>query len=96
MPPKFHVLYDYSFGFYSPGICPTGYSKGCDFPNAIARTDDGGMVYYGGDVLEGETVRVCCPNGYTCLLNDRKHNPSSLYGSPSVSLQHVPECATLH
>ncbi|KKY39635.1 hypothetical protein UCDDA912_g00339 [Diaporthe ampelina] len=71
MPPKFHVLYDYSFGFYSPGICPTGYSKGCDFPNAIARTDDGGMVYYGGDVLEGETVRVCCPNGYTCLLNDQ-------------------------
>lgn len=70
MPPKFHSLYDYSFGFYSPGICPTGYSKGCDFPNDRARTDDGGMVYFGGDVLKGETVRVCCPNGYTCLLND--------------------------
>lgn len=70
MPPKFHSLYDYSFGFYSPGICPTGYSKGCDFPNDRARTDDGGMVYFGGNVLDGETVRVCCPNGYTCLLND--------------------------
>lgn len=70
MPPKFHSLYDYSFGFYSPGICPTGYSKGCDFPYDRARTDNGGMVYYGGKVLEGETVRVCCPNGYTCLLND--------------------------
>lgn len=70
MPPKFHSLYDYSFGFYSPGICPTGYSKGCDFPYERARTDNGGMVYYGGKVLEGETVRVCCPNGYTCLLND--------------------------
>lgn len=70
MPPKFHSLYDYSFGFYSPGICPTGYSKGCDFPNDRARRDDGGLVYYGGNVLDGETVRVCCPNGYTCLLND--------------------------
>lgn len=70
MPPKFHQLYAYSFGFYSPGICPTGYSKGCDFPNDRARTDDGGMVYFGGDVLAGETVRVCCPTGYTCLLND--------------------------
>ncbi|KAL1852753.1 hypothetical protein Daus18300_012084 [Diaporthe australafricana] len=67
MPPKFHSLYDYSFGFYSPGICPTGYSKGCDFPVDRARTDDGGMVYFGGKVLEGETVRVCCPTGYTCL-----------------------------
>lgn len=70
MPPKFHSLYDYSFGFYSPGICPTGYSKGCDFPVDRARTDDLGEVYYGGAVLKGETVRVCCPTGYTCLLND--------------------------
>ncbi|KAI3399599.1 hypothetical protein diail_6238 [Diaporthe ilicicola] len=70
MPPKFHSLYDYSFGFYSPGICPTGYSKGCDFPVDRARVeDDGGAIYFGGPVLEGETVRVCCPNGYTCLEN---------------------------
>lgn len=70
MPPNFHKLNAYSFGFYSPGICPKGFTKGCDFPYEIARTDDGGMVYYGGQVLQGETVRVCCPTGYTCLLND--------------------------
>lgn len=70
MPPKFKQLNDYSFGFYSPGICPTGWGKGCDFDNAKARTDDGGWVYFGGDVLAGETVRICCPSGYSCLEND--------------------------
>lgn len=66
MPPKFHQLWDYSWGFYSPGICPTGYSAGCSFPKTLASTSLG-MVYYGGPVLEDESVQVCCPSGYTCL-----------------------------
>lgn len=70
MPPKFHALYAYSFGFYSPGICPKSWTKGCEFPYDRARTDDGGMVYFGGQVLQSETVQVCCPPGYTCLTDD--------------------------
>ncbi|KAG8168844.1 hypothetical protein KVR01_001593 [Diaporthe batatas] len=70
MPPKFHSLYAYSFGFYSPGICPKSWTKGCEFPYDQARTDDaGGMIYFGGPVLQSETVQVCCPNGYTCLTD---------------------------
>ncbi|POS77340.1 hypothetical protein DHEL01_v204263 [Diaporthe helianthi] len=70
MPPKFNSLYGYSFGFYSPGICPKSWTKGCEFPYDQARTDDVGSVYFGGQVLQGETVQVCCPTGYTCLTND--------------------------
>lgn len=66
MPPRFHQLFAYSWGFYSPGICPKGYSPGCSFPKTLASTSLG-MVYYGGPVLEDEGVQVCCPTGYTCL-----------------------------
>lgn len=68
MPPRFHQLWDYSWGFYSPGICPTGYSKGCAFPTSLASTSLG-MIYFGGPVVDGETVQVCCPTGYQCLTD---------------------------
>lgn len=66
MPPKFHQLWDYSWGFYSPGICPTGYSEGCAFPTSLA-TDGSGWLSQGGPIISGETARICCPTGYTCL-----------------------------
>ncbi|KAJ4392106.1 hypothetical protein N0V93_005728 [Gnomoniopsis smithogilvyi] len=68
MPPRFHQLWDYSWGFYSPGICPSGYTKGCSFPTSLASTSLG-MIYFGGPVDNGETVQVCCPTGYECLTN---------------------------
>lgn len=68
MPPRFHQLWAYSWGFYSPGICPTGYTTGCAFPRSIASTSLG-MVYYGGPVLDGEGVQLCCPTGYQCLAS---------------------------
>lgn len=68
MPPRFHQLYAYSWGFYSPGICPSGYTKGCSFPTSLASTSLG-MIYFGGPVVESETVQVCCPAGYACLTD---------------------------
>lgn len=68
MPPRFKQVNDYSWGYYSPGICPTDYSEGCSFPTSIATTGpDSGWVSYGGVVLDSETVRICCPTGYTCV-----------------------------
>ncbi|KAA8565602.1 hypothetical protein EYC84_009454 [Monilinia fructicola] len=41
--------------YYSPGICPTGYSAACSsFCTASGVT---------------ETVATCCPTGYTCFSN---------------------------
>lgn len=68
MPPRFLQLWNYSWGFYSPGICPSGYTKGCSFPTTLASTSLGN-IYFGGPVIDGETVQVCCPTGYTCLTS---------------------------
>ncbi|CAN8101554.1 unnamed protein product [Discula destructiva] len=68
MPPRFKQVYDYSWGFYSPGICPTDWSAGCSFPTALATTGPNlGWISYGGPVLSTETVRICCPEGYVCV-----------------------------
>lgn len=68
MPPRFKQLYDYSWGYYSPGICPTQYVEGCSFPTALATTGQNrNWVSYGGEVEPGETPRICCPDGYTCI-----------------------------
>ncbi|KAK6540844.1 hypothetical protein TWF694_008228 [Orbilia ellipsospora] len=56
-PPYFDQVYN-SWGYYSPGICPSGYTIGC-YPNptdtlnfrAIAPT---------------ETAALCVPTGYQC------------------------------
>ncbi|KAK8074899.1 hypothetical protein PG997_009562 [Apiospora hydei] len=65
MPPEFNRYYDYKYGFYSPGICPMGYTEGCAFPKTLAgRTN--GTPFFGGTLMAGETARICCPTGYTC------------------------------
>ncbi|KAK1585070.1 uncharacterized protein LY79DRAFT_591758 [Colletotrichum navitas] len=66
MPPSWHQLFDYSWGFYSPGICPAGYTEGCAFPTSLAFTSSNGDIGLGGPVIAGETPRLCCPTGYTC------------------------------
>ncbi|ORY58114.1 uncharacterized protein BCR38DRAFT_353317, partial [Pseudomassariella vexata] len=66
MPPNFQQYWVYKWGFYSPGICPTGYTEGCAFPSSLAISDNG-TPFYGGPIVTGETARICCPTGYTCL-----------------------------
>ncbi|KAF6832419.1 hypothetical protein CMUS01_06945 [Colletotrichum musicola] len=65
MPTSWKQVYDYQWGYYSPGICPMGYTEGCAFPTSLASSKDGN-VRLGGPVIEGETARLCCPTGHTC------------------------------
>ncbi|KAK8139439.1 hypothetical protein PG984_002819 [Apiospora sp. TS-2023a] len=65
MPPDFYKLYGYRYGFYSPGICPLGYTEGCAFPTPLA-VESNGTPFLGGTLLPGETARICCPAGFTC------------------------------
>lgn len=65
MPPDFLKLYGYHYGFYSPGICPLGYTEGCAFPTSLAVKSNG-TPFLGGTLLPGETARICCPTGFTC------------------------------
>ncbi|EFQ32440.1 hypothetical protein CGRA01v4_05862 [Colletotrichum graminicola] len=74
MPPSWHQLFDYSWGFYSPGICPTGYTEGCAFPTSLAFTSSNGDMGLGGPVIAGETPRLCCPTGYTCYTGESAYS----------------------
>lgn len=74
MPPNFNNYWNWQIGYYSPGICPSGYTAACDFPTSLATfssfTDDNSAPnswpYYGGQVKSDETARLCCPTGYNC------------------------------
>ncbi|TGO61890.1 hypothetical protein BOTNAR_0122g00120 [Botryotinia narcissicola] len=41
--------------YYSPGVCPTGYSAACSS--------------YSTDSSATKTIATCCPTGYTCFAN---------------------------
>lgn len=74
MPPNFNNYWNWQIGYYSPGICPSGYTAACDFPTSLATfssfTDESSSSkswpYYGGEVKSDETARLCCPTGYNC------------------------------
>lgn len=74
MPPNFNNYWNWQIGYYSPGICPSGYTQACDFPTSLATfssfTDEHASSkswpYYGGEVKSDETARLCCPTGYNC------------------------------
>ncbi|KAG6357079.1 hypothetical protein INS49_014956 [Diaporthe citri] len=74
MPPNFNNYWNWQIGYYSPGICPSGYTAACDFPTSLATfssfTDESASSkswpYYGGEVKSDETARLCCPTGYNC------------------------------
>lgn len=51
VPPQYESVW-YSYGYYSPAICPSGYSSGCT-PN--------NLVNYGGTLKAGETAAICVP-----------------------------------
>ncbi|KAF9871492.1 hypothetical protein CkaCkLH20_11139 [Colletotrichum karsti] len=65
MPTSWKQVFDYQWGYYSPGICPSGYTEGCSFPTSLASSKDGN-VRLGGSVIAGETARLCCPTGHVC------------------------------
>lgn len=75
MPGNWVDYYGNRRGFYSPGICPQGYTEGCYLPATAARfADDGNpwngdeeKPWNGGPILPGETARICCPAGYSCF-----------------------------
>ncbi|KAJ0116164.1 hypothetical protein J7T55_005110 [Diaporthe amygdali] len=73
MPPNFNNYWNWQIGYYSPGICPSGYSAACEFPTSLALfssftdgTSSKSWPYYGGQVKPDETARLCCPTGYNC------------------------------
>lgn len=73
MPPNFNSYWNWQIGYYSPGICPSGYSAACEFPTSLATfsaftdgTSAESWPYYGGQVKPDETARLCCPTGYNC------------------------------
>lgn len=74
MPPNFNNYWNWQIGYYSPGICPSGYTAACEFPTSLATfssfTDESSSSkswpYYGGEVKSDETARLCCPTGYNC------------------------------
>ncbi|KAK1709536.1 uncharacterized protein CLUP02_04883 [Colletotrichum lupini] len=75
MPTSWHQVNDYSWGYYSPGICPSGYTEGCAFPTSLATSKDG-AVGMGGPVTVGETPRLCCPTGYVCYTDTKSYGYS--------------------
>ncbi|KAK8011428.1 hypothetical protein PG990_010393 [Apiospora arundinis] len=66
MPGNWVDYYGNRSGFYSPGICPQGYTEGCYLPTSAARFSEDGKPWNGGSILAGETARICCPAGYQC------------------------------
>ncbi|KAK6828539.1 hypothetical protein PG989_005961 [Apiospora arundinis] len=66
MPGNWVDYYGNRSGFYSPGICPQGYTEGCYLPTSAARFSADGKPWNGGPILAGETARICCPAGYQC------------------------------
>ncbi|KAH0536862.1 hypothetical protein FGG08_006293 [Glutinoglossum americanum] len=56
-------------GFYSPGICPSGFTSACPIGYASLLNGDGGTapeITLG----KGELGHKCCPTGFTCLSSD--------------------------
>ncbi|KAK7985052.1 hypothetical protein PG996_005708 [Apiospora saccharicola] len=87
MPPNFNRYHAYKYGFYSPGICPMGYTEGCAFPKTLARTING-TPFFGGTLMAGETARICCPTGYTCYTgsDERKTYSECIAASKTTFL----------
>ncbi|KAK6537413.1 hypothetical protein TWF694_011600 [Orbilia ellipsospora] len=56
-PPAYEMVW-YNKGYYSPGICPSGYTVGC--------TAQGQTMNYE-PIKAGETAALCVPSSYFCL-----------------------------
>ncbi|KAF4536560.1 Cg16707-like protein [Lasiodiplodia theobromae] len=56
MPNGFTEYWNYKAGFFSPGICPLGFTRGCSIPADLATG-----ISLGGPLSSGETGQICCP-----------------------------------
>ncbi|OHE90381.1 hypothetical protein CORC01_14329 [Colletotrichum orchidophilum] len=83
MPTSWRQVNDYSWGYYSPGICPSGYTEGCAFPTWLA-TSQGGFIGMGGPVTVGETPRLCCPTGYVCYTDTKSYGYSKCISTEPI------------
>ncbi|KAI8680683.1 hypothetical protein NCS56_00474100 [Fusarium sp. Ph1] len=72
-PPDYWTIWE-SFGFYSPGICPHGYTPGCTVTDSA----------YGGTVRPTETAAVCVPSSYSC--SDYLIYASSVSGNDTITV----------
>jgi len=70
--------WDSNAGYYSPGVCPSGYTVACSRYNSEQ----------GPAVEDGETALICCPSAYTCNTaitsycfgGPDPHKPTSAFG----------------
>lgn len=63
MPNGWKEYWNYKAGFYSPAVCPWGFTRACTIPESVASGID-----LGGSLTSGETGHICCPTGgYTCV-----------------------------
>ncbi|KAJ3466625.1 hypothetical protein MRS44_004189 [Fusarium solani] len=70
-PPDYWTIWE-SFGFYSPGICPHGYTSGCTVTDSA----------YGGTVRPTEAAAICVPSSYSC--SDYLIYASSVSGNDTI------------
>ncbi|KAH6666430.1 heterokaryon incompatibility protein-domain-containing protein [Halenospora varia] len=61
-------------GYYSPGVCPSGYISACG-----RKSVDTSGYTVGPEPLQGETVVECCPSYYVC------HDSLEYYCSSSIA-----------
>ncbi|KAM5354723.1 hypothetical protein ACJ41O_001370 [Fusarium nematophilum] len=72
-PPDYESVW-YNGGAYSPGLCFSGYTSGCE------PTD----TYYGGPLKDTETAIMCVPSGYSC--SEFLLHASSMSGGNTISV----------
>ncbi|EEU37187.1 uncharacterized protein NECHADRAFT_78398 [Fusarium vanettenii 77-13-4] len=72
-PPDDWTIWE-SLGFYSPGICPRGYTSGCKVTDSA----------YGGTVRPTETAAICVPSSYSC--SDYLIYASSVSGNDTITV----------
>lgn len=64
-PPQWHSV-DWKEGFYSPGLCPEGFSIGCSAWGSEWKTQAEEGWYDVHAVRTDETAYICVPGGFTC------------------------------
>ncbi|KAB5584855.1 hypothetical protein GE09DRAFT_1068458 [Coniochaeta sp. 2T2.1] len=74
-PPEFYSVWGYG-GFYSPAVCPSGYTKGCGYTDSRV----GGQF----SVTSSETAVWCVPSFYQC-----GYGPYASYTEP-LDVSRVP------
>ncbi|KAB5578684.1 hypothetical protein GE09DRAFT_558335 [Coniochaeta sp. 2T2.1] len=78
-PPEFSRVW--SWGFYSPGVCPGGYTSGCNWKNRLGEA---------WATTPGESAVWCVPSSYACVTEHGGHIISLATPSYGISTNTVP------